>query len=119
MLRRHDPHAVSVPNARTGAGKAYRAWLRVAAAHASLCSHQWADGGGDAHPGADARLSRHRQDPEGHTDPRGVTRPMRVTLSDGTLTHDAAFSSVDERRSIERFPSGRVEFDFVDSYTYT
>jgi hypothetical protein len=56
---------------------------------------------------------------KGTQTPRGVTRPMRVTLSDGTLTHDAAFSSVDERRSIERFPSGRVEFDFVDSYTYT
>jgi hypothetical protein len=56
---------------------------------------------------------------KGTQTPRGVTRPMRVTLSDGTLTHDAAFSPVDERRSIERFPSGRVEFDFVDSYKYT
>jgi hypothetical protein len=56
---------------------------------------------------------------KGTQTPRGVTRPMRVTLSDGTLTHDAAFSSVDEHRSIERFPSGRVEFDFVDSYKYT
>jgi hypothetical protein len=56
---------------------------------------------------------------KGTQTPRGITRPMRVTLSDGTLTHDAAFSPVDERRSIERFPSGRVEFDFVDSYKYT
>jgi hypothetical protein len=56
---------------------------------------------------------------KGKQTPRGITRPMRVTLSDGTLTHDAAFSSVDERRSRERFPSGKVEFDFVDSYKYT
>jgi hypothetical protein len=51
--------------------------------------------------------------------PTGVTRPIRLTLSDGTLTHDAAFSSVDEHRNIERFSSGRVELDFVDSYKYT
>jgi hypothetical protein len=56
---------------------------------------------------------------KGKQTPRGVTRPSRVTLSDGTLTHDAAFSSVDERKSIERFASGRVELDFVDSYKYT
>ena len=56
---------------------------------------------------------------KGTQTPRGITRPMRVTLSDGTLTHDAAFSSVDQRRSRERFPSGKVEFDFVDSYKYT
>ena len=34
---------------------------------------------------------------------KGVTRPMRVTLSDGILTHDAAFSTVDEHKNIERF----------------
>ncbi|MEE8146343.1 MAG: hypothetical protein V3T24_01965, partial [Longimicrobiales bacterium] len=27
----------------------------------------------------------------------GVTRPWRLTLSDGTITHAAAFQSVDER----------------------
>jgi hypothetical protein len=51
--------------------------------------------------------------------PIGVTRPVRLTLSDGTLTHDAAFSVVDEHRNIERFSSGRVELDFVDSYKYS
>ncbi|MEO7891068.1 MAG: hypothetical protein ABIW19_13790 [Vicinamibacterales bacterium] len=56
---------------------------------------------------------------KGKQTPRGVTRPSRVTLSDGTLTHDAAFSSVDERRSIERFANGKLELDFVDSYKYT
>jgi hypothetical protein len=51
--------------------------------------------------------------------PIGVTRPVRLTLSDGTITHDAAFSAVDEHRSVERFASGRVELDFVDSYKYS
>jgi hypothetical protein len=50
---------------------------------------------------------------------KGVTRPMRVTLSDGTLTHDAAFSTVDEHKNVERFEGGRVELDFVDSYKFT
>jgi hypothetical protein len=51
--------------------------------------------------------------------PTGVTHPVRLTLSDGTLTHDAAFSTVDEHRAIERFEGGRVELDFVDSYKYS
>ena len=50
---------------------------------------------------------------------KGVTRPVRVTLSDGNVTHDALFSSVDERKGIERFESGKVELDFVDSYKYS
>jgi hypothetical protein len=50
---------------------------------------------------------------------KGVTRPMRVTLSDGTLTHDAAFSTVDEHKNVERFEGGRAELDFVDSYKFT
>jgi hypothetical protein len=49
---------------------------------------------------------------------KGVTRPVRVTLSDGTFTHDALFSTVDEQKAVERFESGRMELDFVDSYKY-
>jgi len=50
---------------------------------------------------------------------KGVTHPARLTLSDGTTTHDAAFSRVDEHESIMRFERGRTELDFVDSYKYT
>ena len=50
---------------------------------------------------------------------RGVTTPARLTLSDGTLTHDAAFSRVNEHKPIMQFPGGRTELDFVDSYRYT
>jgi hypothetical protein len=56
---------------------------------------------------------------KGKDTPRGVTRPVRLTLSDGTITHDTLFSTVDEHKAIERFGSGRVELDFVDSYKYT
>ena len=48
--------------------------------------------------------------------PKGVTRPVRLTLTDGTRTQDAAFSVVDQRVAIQKFKDGRTEFDFVDSY---
>ncbi len=47
----------------------------------------------------------------------GVTAPRRCTLSDGTITHDALFQSVDERRSSMEV-MGRIEMNFVDSYLY-
>ncbi len=50
---------------------------------------------------------------------KGVTHPTRLTLSDGTTTHDAAFSMVDEHEAIMEFASGRTEIDFIDSYRYT
>ena len=36
---------------------------------------------------------------------KGVTRPVRVTLSDGTTTHDAGCSTVDEHEAIMRHPA--------------
>ena len=47
----------------------------------------------------------------------GVTRPWRLTLSDGTLTHDASFQSVDQRKEVARLGRSR-ELSFVDSYRY-
>lgn len=52
------------------------------------------------------------------TTPLGVTRPTRLTLSDGTLTHDALFQPVDERKPVMRFPDGGMEANFVDSWRY-
>jgi hypothetical protein len=48
----------------------------------------------------------------------GVTNTLRLTLSDGTLTHDAHFQPVDEHKSVMKFPDGRTEITFVDSYKY-
>lgn len=49
---------------------------------------------------------------------KGVTAPWRLTLSDGTLTHDAVFQSIDERATIKKFDDGRTEMNFKDSYHY-
>jgi hypothetical protein len=49
---------------------------------------------------------------------KGVTRPFRLTLTDGTTTHDALFQSVEERRAMKQFDRGRNEVNFVDSYHY-
>jgi hypothetical protein len=51
--------------------------------------------------------------------PKGVTQPTRLTLSDGSITHDAAFSAVDEHNPVMHFENGRTELNFVDSYEYT
>jgi hypothetical protein len=51
--------------------------------------------------------------------PKGVTHPIRLTLTDGSVTHDAAFSSVNENKPIMHFSDGRTELNFVDSYKYT
>ncbi len=49
---------------------------------------------------------------------KGITHPKRLTLSDGKMTHDASYQSVDEHNNRQEFASGRVEFNFVDSYKY-
>jgi hypothetical protein len=49
---------------------------------------------------------------------KGVTRPIKLTLTDGVVTHDAVFSAVNEKVPVMKFKSGRTELDFVDSYAY-
>jgi len=47
----------------------------------------------------------------------GVTRPIRATLSDGVLTHDAQFQTVDQAKSV--FTAGKAsEVDFKDTYRF-
>jgi hypothetical protein len=48
---------------------------------------------------------------------KGVTAPSRVTLTDGTLTHDAAFQPIDERKPVVRLATG-TEINFRDSYHF-
>lgn len=47
----------------------------------------------------------------------GVTGTKRVTLSDGSLTHDASFQRVDVHKASYATPKG-VELNFRDSYKY-
>ena len=48
---------------------------------------------------------------------KGVTQPWQLTLTDGTLTHDALFQSVDQYKDVQRLGRSR-ELNFVDSYRY-
>ena len=47
----------------------------------------------------------------------GVTMPWRLTLSDGTMTHDASYQDVDEHKMSKQL-SISTELNFVDSYKY-
>jgi len=48
----------------------------------------------------------------------GITRPLRLTLSDGSFTHDAVFQAVEEKRAIFVPTKGQTEINFVDSWRY-
>ena len=48
---------------------------------------------------------------------KGITHPWRLTLSDGTVTHDASFQSIDEHKPVAQLATG-AELNFVDSYKY-
>ncbi len=49
--------------------------------------------------------------------PKGVTGTMRVTLSDGVVTHDASVQTIDESRMKYETPKG-VEMNFKDSWRF-
>ena len=48
---------------------------------------------------------------------KGITNSYKLTLSDGVMTHDAHFQSINERRSYKQLERGG-EINFVDSYLY-
>ena len=48
----------------------------------------------------------------------GITRPLRLTLSDGAFTHDAVFQRIDEKKVMFVPTKGRSEINFVDSWRY-
>ena len=48
---------------------------------------------------------------------KGITGTSRLTLTDGTVTHDASFQGVDEHAPLKQLPTG-TEVGFVDSYKY-
>jgi hypothetical protein len=53
---------------------------------------------------------------------KGVTAPKRLTLTNGTITNDAVFQSVDESKMVANLSGGgraaTTEMNFVDSYRY-
>jgi len=48
---------------------------------------------------------------------KGITQSLRVTLSDGRLTHDAHVQTIDERRTEFRTDRG-TELNFRDSWKF-
>jgi hypothetical protein len=48
----------------------------------------------------------------------GVTKPRKLTLSAGQITHHAVFQGIDERVPIQRMKDGRTELNFRDSYHF-
>ena len=49
---------------------------------------------------------------------KGVTHPWRLTLTDGSLTHDASFQDVNIRTQEAGFAGGGRELNFADSYHF-
>jgi hypothetical protein len=49
---------------------------------------------------------------------KGITNTLRLTLTDGTITHDAHFQPIEEYAVMKEMANGRKEMNFVDSYRY-
>jgi len=49
---------------------------------------------------------------------KGLTNPWRLTMSDGTVTHDASFQAINEDRPMQKMANGTTEVNFADSYKY-
>lgn len=49
---------------------------------------------------------------------KGITAPIKLTLTDGKMTHDAVFQAVDERKPVMQFSTGRTEMNFRDSWHF-
>ncbi len=49
---------------------------------------------------------------------KGITEPYRLTLSDGTVTHDADFQIVHEDKPQMQFADGTTEFNFKDYWEF-
>jgi hypothetical protein len=49
---------------------------------------------------------------------KGITGISRLTLTDGIITHDAAFQSIDEYRPKMELANGTTEREFHDSWKY-
>lgn len=48
----------------------------------------------------------------------GVTSPWPLTVTDGVMTHDAGFQTVDQRRAVGNFGDRGGEANFVDSHHF-
>lgn len=49
---------------------------------------------------------------------KGITDTQRVTLSNGTLTHDASVQRIDDHKDVFQGQDGSSEFNFKDTYKF-
>ncbi len=49
---------------------------------------------------------------------KGITEPYRLTLSDGTVTHDGDFQVIHEDKPQMKFADGTIEFNFKDYWEF-
>jgi len=48
----------------------------------------------------------------------GVTDTLRLTLSDGKITHDASFQSINDSKAVFQGQGGSTELNFKDTYLF-
>lgn len=53
-----------------------------------------------------------------HSVSTGITSTVRVTLSDGTVTHDASVQRIDESKNYFKPDNGPGEYNFKDTYQF-
>lgn len=49
---------------------------------------------------------------------KGVTGTLRITLTDGKITHDASVQTIDEHQSVFQAADGTTELNFKDTYVF-
>lgn len=53
-----------------------------------------------------------------HSVSTGITSPPRLTLNDGTVTHDASFQTVSENAPVKQMADGTTIINFKDKWQY-
>jgi hypothetical protein len=53
-----------------------------------------------------------------HSVSKGITGPPRLTLSDGTVTHDASFQTVSDTAPVRQMADGTTIINFKDKWQY-
>ena len=53
-----------------------------------------------------------------HSVSTGITSTVRLTLSDGTVTHDASVQRIDESKAFFKPDNGPGEYNFKDTYQF-
>lgn len=49
---------------------------------------------------------------------KGVTGTVRVTMTDGKITHDASVQRINDREAVYQTPDGKTELNFKDTYVF-